>query len=138
MLIYGYRSTPAGEVLYALPFDARHILALVNLFAFVLLIAAYVPGNAIQKTVRHPMLLAIILWSSSHLLMPTDLKELLLFGSFLAYGVIDALRAYARPTGPTVVTSMMSTIITLIIGLGAYAGFVIWGHTAIIGLAPLG
>lgn len=138
LMIQGYRSTPAGDILYALSFDPRHILALVNLVAFVLLISAYVPNNRLKKAVRHPMLLAIILWSGSHLLMPTDLKEALLFGSFLAYGLIDAAVAYRRPFDPGPKASVASDLIVLIAGVGAYIGFVLWGHTYLIGLAPLG
>ena len=138
LMIMGYQQSPAGEVLYALPFDARHILALVNLVAFVLLIAAYVPKNRIQRALKHPMLLAIILWSGSHLLMPTDLKELALFGSFLAYGLIDAVRAYGRPSKDGGQPSAVSDAIVVIVGLGAYFGFAVWGHEVLIGLAPLG
>jgi NnrU protein len=61
----------------------------------VLLVTACVPSR-IRAAVRHPMLIAVMLWSLAHLLADGDLASVLLFGSFLAYGVTDMISANQR------------------------------------------
>lgn len=137
LIIYGYQNTPAGDILYSVPFDASYIHAIAMLIAFILLVSAYVPGNRIKPAARHPMLLAIIIWSASHLLMPTDFKELLLFGGFLAYGLIDAASAYRRPHRSPPASSVASDGIVLIAGIGGYVAMAYWLHPILFGTGPL-
>jgi uncharacterized membrane protein len=42
---------------------ARHLAALLTLFSFVLLAAAYVPGNGIKARLHHPMVLGVKVWA---------------------------------------------------------------------------
>ena len=68
---------------------------LLMLPALVLLVAAYVPSR-IRTAVRHPMLASVKLWAFAHLLTNGDLASVLLFGSFLAYGVYDRISVRHR------------------------------------------
>lgn len=77
------------------PLFLKHVTMLLMLPAFILLVAAYVPSN-IRRKVRHPMLLAVKLWATGHLLINGDLASMSLFGSFLAYGVIAMISANKR------------------------------------------
>ena len=63
--------------------------------AFILLVAAYVPSR-IRTALKHPMLAAVKLWALAHLIANGDLASLMLFGSFLAYGVFDRISVKRR------------------------------------------
>ena len=66
------------------------------LLAFILLAAAYVPGNGIKAWVHHPMVLGVKVWALAHLLANHTLADLLLFGSFLVWAVLDFRAARQR------------------------------------------
>ena len=69
LIVWGFgvaRETPS--VLWMPPTGMRHLAALLTLLAFVLLAAAYVPGNAIKARVHHPMVLSVKVWAFAHLL----------------------------------------------------------------------
>jgi uncharacterized membrane protein len=73
----------------------RHLTMLLMIPALVLLVAAYVPSR-IRTALRPPMLIPVMLWALAHLLANGDLASVLLFGSFLAYGVFDLISASRR------------------------------------------
>jgi uncharacterized membrane protein len=50
----------------------------------------------IRSIVRHPMLIGLLLWSGVHLLANGDRAGTILFGSFLAYAIVDFLSAARR------------------------------------------
>ena len=105
-----------------------------------LLIAAYLPGR-IKRLVRHPMLLAVILWSVSHLLSIGTLNDVLLFGGFLLWAVADLVsvsrRAYVRPVPGSPATAA-NDVIVVVVGLGFYFMMLLWAHAHVIGVSPLG
>jgi uncharacterized membrane protein len=69
--------------------------------AFILLTAAYLPAGRIKAAVGHPMVTGTILFGLAHLLVNGDVRSALLFGSFLAYGLLDRLAVHQRgETGP--------------------------------------
>lgn len=123
------------------PLWTRHLAALLTLAAFVLLVATYVPGNRIKARLRHPMVLAVKLWALAHLLANHTLADLLLFGGFLLWAVLDfraarqrdRLLATATPAG-----TLAPTLLTLVVGLLAWAGFAFWAHGVLIGVRPFG
>ena len=63
---------------------------------FILLVAAHVPGNAIKARLGHPMVLGVKVWALAHLLANNTLADLLLFGSFLLWAVLDFRAARQR------------------------------------------
>jgi uncharacterized membrane protein len=142
LLCYGYGAARLEPVvLWGAPIWTRHLAALLLIPAFVMVVAAYVPGNAIKARLRHPMLLGVKTWALAHLVANNTLADLLLFGGFLLWAVLcyraarqrDAAAQTVYPpgrTGPTVVTVM--------VGLVAYAAFAFWGHLALIGVRPFG
>ena len=127
--------------LWSPPAGMRHLAALLTLVAFVLLVAAYVPGNAIKARVHHPMVLAVKIWALAHLLANGNLAHLLLFGSFLLWAVFnfsaarrrDRLAATVYPPG-----QRSATITTLVVGVAAWAVFAFWLHGLLIGVRPVG
>lgn len=123
------------------PVATRHIASLLTLLAFVLLVAAYVPGNQIKAWVHHPMVAGVKVWAFAHLLSNNTLADLLLFGSFLAWAIVDFISARRRDRASGKVYpagSIARTIITLVVGVVAWAAFAFWAHGAWIGVRPMG
>ena len=140
LLIYGYGLARQAPVVFWTPPTAmRHIALLLMLPVFPLLLAAYLPGR-IKSAARHPMLLAVKLWALAHLLANGTLVDVILFGAFLAWAVLDRIAAkrLAVPRAiPGAPPSVMNDAIALVGGLGIYALFLLWGHRWLIGVSPL-
>lgn len=142
LLIWGYaeaRQTPT--VLWASPTWTRHLASLLTLLAFVLLAAAYVPGNAIKSTLRHPMVLGVKVWALAHLLANNTLADVLLFGGFLVWAVLSfrAARARDRAAGSVATAGRaIPTVLTVAVGIAAWVVFALWLHLAWIGVKPFG
>jgi uncharacterized membrane protein len=139
LLIYGFAKAPVVQV-WSPPSWTRHIAMLLMLPVFVLLIAAYVPGQ-IKAKLRHPFLVAIKLWALAHLIANGDLASIILFGSFLAYAVFDRIMLKRRAaaglvtdpeTGPA-----RNDAIAVIGGLVLYVVFLVWLHPLLIGVPVL-
>jgi len=142
LIVWGYcQARQQPVVLWGSPNWTRHAAALLTLIAFLMLFAAYVPGNAIKARLKHPMVLAVKVWAIAHLLANNTLADLLLFGGFLVWAVFDFRSARQRDRAAGTVYPpgrALPTVITLVVGLAAYAGFAFWAHTAWIGVPPFG
>jgi uncharacterized membrane protein len=143
LIVWGYglaRQDPT--VLWGMPpVWVRHIAALLTLIAFVLLVAAYVPGNGIKAKLHHPMVLGVKVWAFAHLVANNTLADLLLFGGFLLWAVLDFRSARRRDAAAGTVYapgSAARTAITVVVGVVAWAAFAFWLHGAWIGVAPMG
>ena len=144
LIVVGYGAAREAPVLlYSLPNGFRHLAALLMLPVFVLLLATYLPGR-IQRAAKHPMLLAVKLWALSHLLANGTLADVLLFGGFLAWAVVDRISVKKRAAagrlraGPVLPGSKANDAIALVGGLGLYVLFVVWAHAFLIGVRPFG
>jgi uncharacterized membrane protein len=142
LIVEGYaeaRRVVDPVVLYQAPIWMRHITLLLMLPVFVLLIAAYLPGR-IQRTVKHPMLLAVKIWALAHLLANGTLADLLLFGSFLVWAVADriSLKRRAPSPAPSAPAGRFNDWIALAGGIALYLLFLFWWHKALFGVAPIG
>lgn len=142
MLVWGYGQARLDPiVLWETPVWTRHLASLLVLLAFVLLPGAYVPGNSLKARLHHPMLLAIKLWALAHLLANNTLADLLLFGGFLLWAVLDfrAARARDRVDGTVYPAgSAAKTALAVVVGLAAWAVFAFWAHRALFGVSPFG
>ena len=142
LIVWGYglaRQQPV--VLWVPPVATRHIAALLMLFAFILLAAAYVPGNAIKSKLRHPMTLSVKTWALAHLLANGNLADVVLFGSFLIWAVLCFIAARKRDRAAATVYpagKAVPTVITIVIGLVAYGVFAAVLHKWLIGVAVFG
>ena len=142
LIIYGFGAARLQPtVLWGSPIWTRHLAALLTIPAFVLVVAAYVPGNGIKARLHHPMILGVKTWALAHLLANNTLAELLLFGGFLAWSVLAFIAARKRDRAGNVSYPpgrLGPTLITVAIGLLAWAGFAFWAHAAWIGVRPFG
>jgi uncharacterized membrane protein len=142
LIVWGYGQARQNPVLlWVVPLWTRHLAALLMLASFVLLTAAYVPGNGFKARLGHPMVLAVKVWAVAHLLANNTLADLLLFGAFLLWAVADFRSARRRPAVPGLAAppvTMARTLLTLVIGAVAWAVFALWGHLVLIGVRPFG
>lgn len=140
LIVVGYGMTRQQPVdLFTPPGWTRHLASLLTLVAFLLLAAAYVPGNRIKAAVGHPMIAGVKLWAIAHLLANGRAGDVVLFGAFLVWAVLDfrAARARDRADGRTYPRAgVVRDAITVAVGLVAYAVFAMSLHATLIGVQP--
>jgi len=141
LIVVGYGEARTQPVaLWTPPRGLVHASFLLMWVSMVLLVAAYVPGNAIRQRLGHPMTLGVKVWAFGHLLANGTLADLMLFGTFLLWAVLVFRSARRRPsTAEARPTRMVATALTVLIGTGVWALF-LWGglHARWIGVNPLG
>jgi uncharacterized membrane protein len=124
------------------PVWTRHLAILLVWPAFVMVVAAYLPGR-IKRALKHPMLAGVKLWALAHLLANGDLGSILLFGLILAWGVAARISAKRRDEaaphgGPAAAPAgWRNDILALAIGTAAYLAFLFWLHPWLIGVPAL-
>ena len=142
LLVWGFGVARQQPVqLWSPPVGLRHAAALLTWLAFVLLAAAYVPGNQIKARLHHPMLLGTKVWALAHLLANGTLAGAILFGSFLLWAVTMFPSARRRDRREAVLYTpgtASRTVITLAAGTLAWAAFAFWLHGLLIGIRPIG
>jgi uncharacterized membrane protein len=142
LLVWGYGESRTNPVdLWSPPRWTAHVTALLTLPAFVLLVAAYVPGTRIKAAVGHPMILGVKLWAFSHLLSNGRLADVVLFGAFLVWAILDfrAAKARDRAAGTRYAAGpVMRDVIAVVVGVGAWAAFAMVLHAWLIGVRPFG
>lgn len=127
-------------LLYVPPMWLRHLNALFTLVAFVLFVAARVPRNVFKARLHHPQVLAVKVWAFGHLLATGMLHDVVLFGAFLLWAIVlfaasrrrDRREATIYPAG-----TAKGNVLTVVIGLVAWAVFALWLHLWLIGVNPM-
>jgi uncharacterized membrane protein len=140
LIVVGYGQARMDPTwLYQPPAFLRHLNMLLMLIVFPALLAAYLPGR-IQMTLKHPMLVAVKAWALAHLLVNGTLADVLLFGGFLAWAVVDRISLKRRPQRsiPQLPGSKLNDVIVIVGGLGLYAAFAFWLHPLWIGVPVVG
>jgi uncharacterized membrane protein len=142
LLVWGFGQARQQPVLLWTPMVwTRHLAALLMLVSFILLAAAYVPGNGIKARMHHPMVLGVKTWALAHLLANVTLADMVLFGSFLVWAVLNFRAARARDRAAGTVYppgSAAMTGVTVLAGVVAWAVFAFWAHGVLIGVRPFG
>jgi uncharacterized membrane protein len=142
LIVHGYgQARLAPTVLYAPPVWTKHLAALLTLPAFILLAAAYVKGTRIKARIGHPMIAGVKLWAFAHLIANGMLADVVLFGAFLAWAVLDYIASRRRdrvagtvyPVGPP-----SRDLIAIGAGGLAWAIFAFALHGPLIGVRPFG
>jgi len=140
-----------SPVLWSPPVWAKHGAALLMLVSLVLLACVYSPRNAIKAKLHHPMVLSVKVWALAHLLSNPRLADVVLFGAFLLWSVLnfraarqrDRLAAASLSAGegsgslePEV--SSAATWRAIGIGVVVWAFLLSRGHAWLFGVSPLG
>lgn len=140
LIVWGYGLTRQSPVeLWNPPRALFGVSSLLMVLSFILLVAAYVPGNRIKARLGHPMTLGVKTWAVAHLLSNGRLGDVVLFGAILAWAVVVYINARKRdraagtvyPVGP-----MSKDVITVVIGIVAALVFAKWLHGPLIGVQP--
>jgi uncharacterized membrane protein len=141
LIVHGFQAARSSHLqlyLYEPPGWMRHVTLVLMVPVFPLVFAAYLPGR-IKTAAKQPMLAGVKLWALAHLLSNGTLADLLLFGGFLCWAVLDfvSLRRRPRPI-PTAPPGRFNDLLAVVLGLGLYGLTLGWAHLRLIGVAPLG
>ena len=144
LIAMGYaRYRAAGYIpLWNPPAGMRHLALLLMWPAFIMFVAAYLPGR-IKRTLKHPMLVSVKVWALAHLLANGDLGSMILFLAVLAWAVVARISVKRRdevvphggpaaePAGPR------NDLIAIGLGTAVYLAFVFGLHRWLIGVPVL-
>ncbi|HEY8025130.1 MAG TPA: NnrU family protein [Burkholderiaceae bacterium] len=140
LIVWGFgMARQAPVVIWSPPIWTRHVAALLVLVSFILVTAAYVPGNRFKAKIGHPMVAGVKIWALAHLLANGTLNDIVLFGAFLVWSVVlfAVSRRRDRAAGVTYpILGAGRSVITIVIGALAWAFFVHFGHRWLIGVSP--
>ena len=128
------------HLIYAPGKMLRHLNSLFTLVAFIFVAAAYVPRNHFKAMFGHPMILGVKAWAFGHLLAIGFLRDVLLFGTLLAWAIVAYMAARRRdrvagvhyPAG-----TVTGSVVSILVGVAIWALFAFWLHMALIGVNPL-
>jgi uncharacterized membrane protein len=130
-----------AATLWSPPRWTHDVAGLFTLAAFVLVTAAYVPGNAIKARLHDPMILGVKSWAFGHLVANGTVADVILFGSILAWAVLDfraaRLRRAAGAAQLPVVRNGRAGL-AIAIGVVLWAVFAFWLHGWLFGVRPFG
>lgn len=142
LIVWGFHLARLQPVLlYAPPEWLRHFNDLFTLIGFILVAAAYIPGNRIKARIGHPMVAGVKIWALGHLLAIGFLRDVVLFGAFLIWAIVafavlrrrDRHNGVAYPAG-----TLKMDIVTLVVAVVAWAIFAFALHGPLIGVSPFG
>jgi uncharacterized membrane protein len=157
LLVVGYGEARLETVvLWNPPRFTKHISILLMLFSSILLMAAYIPRNHFKMRMGHPMVLSVKVWALSHLLANGNLADVVLFGAFLIWAVLNFRSARARDRAMSLNAAqdaadltlseseaknqakLLSTVITLVGGMAIWALITFVLHSKLVGVSPMG
>ncbi|MEO6567083.1 MAG: NnrU family protein [Casimicrobiaceae bacterium] len=95
LIVAGFALSERGPQLFA-PITAARMIAPLVVTAALILIAAANMRSHLRATLRHPMLIGVLLWSGVHFLANGSLRASLLFGAFFIWAALDLVSAMAR------------------------------------------
>ncbi len=137
LIAFGFFSASAADAIYHNPFASRSLTLVSMAFASIFVAAAYVPANHIAGKLKHPMLVGIALWAGSHLLAGSEPRDVLLFGAFLAFAIINIAvvnrRTESQP-GQSNIATLGADLMAIVVGLSIFALFGLWVHAALFGV----
>ncbi len=142
LVVWGFGLAREAPVLvWDPPVWLRHLAFLLNAAAFFLAAQNAGPVGPIKARLGHPMVLAVKIWAIAHLISNGTLAEIILFGSILAWAVVNfsAARRRDRQAGTVRVAGpWRNDLIPGAVGLALWAAF-IWGlHERLIGVSLIG
>ena len=141
LIVWGFADYRAqGWIdIWSPPAFMRHITVGLMLIAVIVFTAYFIPSH-IKAWAKHPMLAAVKTWAFAHLLSNGDLGSILLFGSFLAWGVYARIAAKRRTdfVAPVAPAGPINDIIVVVVGVVVYLALGLAFHPMVIGVPVFG
>lgn len=140
LIVCGYAGARMEPLpLWVLPPWTRHLAALLMLIAFICAAATYIPGNFIKARIGHPMLVGVKTWAFAHLLTNGTLADLVLFGSFLVWSILQFRTSRRRDRANGTIYAHLSItrdVLVIVLGIAATGIFAMFLHQPLIGVRP--
>ncbi len=133
LIVVGFGRAPPGSQLFAPSAAAIAMAPIAMIVAFVLFAAANMRTH-IRRSLQHPMLLGLLVWASVHLLANGDLRSTVLFGTFVAYALVDLGSAVHRHAVKPVVPQAKFDAIAIGAGVAVALVFMTF-HRPLFGVA---
>jgi len=143
LIIWGHAQYRAHDMvqLWSPPAFMRHITIGLVFFAAIFIVAAFFPSH-IKTRLKHPMLAGVKAWALAHLLSNGDLGSVLLFGTFLAWGVYARIAAKRRGDIGAAATpapdGWTGDVIVVALGTAIFLALGFWFHPYVIGVPVFG
>ncbi|HEY2815587.1 MAG TPA: NnrU family protein [Casimicrobiaceae bacterium] len=116
LIIAGYAMAQRGAQLFPPQPAAIAVAPYAMTVAFILFAAANMPGH-LRQTLKHPMLIGLLIWSIVHLLANGDVRGTVLFGSFIVYAIVDLFSAIQRHAAKTAEPRLRADVIAFVAGI---------------------
>jgi uncharacterized membrane protein len=136
LIVFGWKAA-LPRPLYVPPMAPGVVPSLLVFAALVLFVAAQMRGY-IRRVLRHPQMIGTALWAASHLLTNGDTRSVTLFGSLLAWALLEILLCNRRdgPRRELPSAAARFDLIALVIG-GVAFGVIGHLHLRLFGVSPL-
>jgi uncharacterized membrane protein len=141
LIIWGYSDyrTHGLIAVWSPPLVMRHITIGLMFFAVMFMTAAFVPSH-IKAILKHPMLASVKTWALAHLLSNGDLGSIVLFASFLAWGVYARIAAKRRRDAGTMTApaGWINDALVVVLGIVVFLALGYAFHPIVIGVPVFG
>ena len=141
LIVWGFGTYRAHEwvQVWTPPAFMRHITIGLMLFAVIFMTAAFIPSH-IKKWLKHPMLNAVKMWATAHLLVNGDLGAIILFGAFLAWASYARIAAKRRGDrgATTAPAGWLNDVLVVVIGIIVFLALGYAFHPMVIGVPVFG
>ena len=136
LIVFGWKSTIPRAV-YAPPLMPGPLSSALVFVGFVLFFASQMKGH-FKRTLRHPQMLGIISWATSHLLTNGDTRYLILFGGLADWALLEIILCNKRdgPRAELPAASARFDVIALVVGAAVFA-LLAQFHLRLFGVAPV-
>jgi uncharacterized membrane protein len=137
---FGQARQETGMLWYP-PVWMSHIAVTLMLPAMICLIASLIPAGHIATKTKHPLILSVKIWALAHLLANGETSSILLFASFLAWGVVMRISLKRRErAGEKVIRPFVSgryDLVAIVGGIVLWGAFILKLHEWLIGVQPI-
>ncbi|MCZ7486601.1 NnrU family protein [Rhizobium rhizogenes] len=137
---FGEARQETGMLWYP-PVWTSHLAVTLMLPAMICLIASLIPAGNIAVKTKHPLILSVKIWALAHLLANGETSSILLFASFLAWGVVMRISLKRRErAGEKVLRPFVSgryDVVAIVGGIVLWGAFILKLHEWLIGVQPI-
>lgn len=128
LMTIGYKQHTGLEniMIWSPPAWTWYFVVYTNFIPLILLFATYIPNNAIKLKLKDPMTIGIIIWAATHLAYVSSLAGMILFVSFLIWGIFELIASRGRRANMApskTKASIPMTVLTIVLGVGLWLCF---------------